>query len=72
MNDYIDITQELKDTHKNIEICAYIMYIQEQMFLVTVFKTIKFITIQDITESKIPIFNKAFDNKFRVYNQSRF
>ena len=40
------------------------------MFLVTISKTVKFITIQDITESKIPIFNKSFENTFRVYNQA--
>ena len=40
VNDYIEITQELKDTHQNIEPCADIMYIQGQMFLVAISKKI--------------------------------
>ena len=48
------------------------MYIRGQIFLVTISKTIKFITIQDITERKISILNKSFDNKFRVYYQAWF
>ena len=45
-------------------------YIQGQIFLITISKRIKFITIQDIIERKIPILNKASENTFRVYNQS--
>ena len=40
------------------------------MFLITTSKRIKLIKIQDITDKKIPILNKAFDKKFRVYNQA--
>ena len=39
------------------------------MCLVTISKKVKFITIQDIKDSKIPILNKVFDDTFRVYNQ---
>ena len=72
VNCYINIPQELKDTHQNIEICAYIMYIQGKIILVTITKRIKFVTIQDIAYTKITILNKAFDNIFRVYNQEGF
>ena len=68
-NDYIEIPQELKDTHHKIELCSDIMYIQGQMFLIAISKKIKFITIQAIKDKRIPISNKAFDNTFRVYNQ---
>ena len=50
VNDYIKIPQELKYTHKNIELFANITYIQGQMFLITISKKIKFNMIQDITE----------------------
>ena len=66
VNDYIYITQEIKDTHQNIELCAYIVYIQGQMFLVAISKRIICIAIQDIIDRNIPILNKAFDNTFRV------
>ena len=42
------------------------------MFLITISNTIKFIAIQDITESEIHVLNKVFDNKFRIYNQAGF
>ena len=58
VNDYIGITQELNNTHQKIELCDDIMYIQGQISLVTISKTIKSITIQDTTERKIPILNK--------------
>ena len=48
------------------------MYIKGQIFLITISKAIKSITIQEITERKIPVLNKSFDNKFRVYNQAGF
>ena len=70
MNDYIDITQELKDTHKKFDLCSNIMYIQGQMFIITTSKKIKSVAIQGITDSMIPILNKSFYNKFIVYNQS--
>ena len=70
VNEYIDNPQELKDAHKNFDICTNIMYIQRRMSPVVISTTIKFIEIQDITESKIPILNKAFDSTLIVYNQS--
>ena len=48
------------------------MYIKGQIFLITISKAIKSITIQEITERKIPVLNESFDNKFRVYNQAGF
>ena len=40
------------------------------MFLVYVSNKIIFVSIQEITDRKIPILNKAFGNTFRIYNQS--
>ena len=48
------------------------MYTQGQMFLVAISKTIQFIMIQYITESKIHILNKSLNNKFILYNQVGF
>ena len=45
------------------------MYTQGQIFTMAISKTIKFITIQEIKDSKILILNKAFGNTFRAYNQ---
>ena len=70
VNDYIGITQELNDTHQNIELCADIMYIQRQIICISIYKRIKFIAIQDIIDGNFLILNKSFDNTFRVYNQS--
>ena len=68
VNNCIDITQELKDKHQDIDPCDYIMYVQGQIFLVAITKTIKLNIIQEITEREITILNKAFGNTFRVYN----
>ena len=72
VNSYFNIPQELKNALQNIEICADIMFIQRKMFLVSISNTIKFIMIQKITERKIPILNKVFDNTFVVYNHAVF
>ena len=66
VNDCIDISQGLKDTHQNIELFANTMYIQGQTFLLTISNKIRFIVIQDITDISIPILNQAFDKTFRV------
>ena len=42
------------------------------MFLVVVSNTIRFIRIQEITEGNISIFNKTFNNTFRLFNQAGF
>ena len=57
-NDFIEITQELKDTHQIIDICANTINIQGSMFLVTISNLIKFITIQDIIDNSITILNR--------------
>ena len=41
VDDYIDILQELKDTHQNIYIFDDIIYIRGQMFLLATSKTIR-------------------------------
>ena len=46
VNDYIEIPQDLKDTHQNIEIFIAFMYIQVHTYLVTISKKIISITIQ--------------------------
>ena len=48
------------------------MYIKGKIFLTNICKTIKLIAIQDITEIKIHILSKSFDNKFRAYNKAGF
>ena len=58
VNYYIGIPQWLKDTYQNIEKKSNIMYIQGKIFLVNISKNIKFITIQDITDSNIPILDQ--------------
>ena len=52
INDYVEIPKELKEIHKNIELCVDIMYIQGIMFLATISRKIKFITIQSIETGK--------------------
>ena len=45
IKDYVDIPTELKQLHKDVELCVDIMYIHNIMFLVTVSRKIKYITI---------------------------
>ena len=70
VNYYVDILQELKDTHQKIKLFADIMYIQGHIFPVTIFRKIGFILIQEITDRKITILYKLFDHVFKVYNQA--
>ena len=70
MNEYIDIPQELKYTHQINDIFPDIIYTQGNIIPVTIYKTIKFIEIQDITYRNIPILNQSFYNTFIVYNQA--
>ena len=48
IQDYIKVPKEIKEIHHNIELCVDIMYIQKIIFLVTVSKKIKYITIDPI------------------------
>ena len=45
VKDYIEVPKELKVRNSEVELCADIMYIQKEMFLVTILKHIKFMCI---------------------------
>ena len=66
IQDYIEIPSELKSAHQGINLCADLMYIQGIIFLVTVSKNIKFITIKCIPSQSKSLLCEAFDQTFRV------
>ena len=72
IKDYVDIPTELKQVHKDVELCVDIMYIHNIMFLVTVSRKIKYVTIDPIPSRKKSDVIVAFDNVFRIYNQGNF
>ena len=72
IQDYIEIPSELKSAHQGINLCADLMYIQGIIFLVTVSKNIKFITIKCIPSQSKSLLCEAFDQTFRVYNKAGF
>ena len=53
VKDYIDVPKELKMKNENVELCADIMYVQKQKFLVTISKHIKFVTTTPVAEAKM-------------------
>ena len=50
VKDYIDVPKEIKMRNEDIELCADILYIQKVMFLATVSKHLKFLTIVPINK----------------------
>ena len=58
--------------NQDIELCADIMFVQQQVFLVTVSKHIKFHTIVPINNRNKLTLCEAFDQTFRVYNKGGF
>ena len=72
VKDYIDIPKELKMKVSEIDLCADIMYIQKIMFLVTISKDLKFITIVPINARSKKLLCDAFDQTFRIYNSAGF
>ena len=72
INDYIEVPEELKQAQRDIELCIDIMYIQSQMFFVTVSKHIKYITIDPLAERSRKLVFLTLDKVFRVYNQADF
>ena len=67
VDDYIEVPDELKLAQKQIELCIDIMYIQEQMFFVTISKNIKYITIYPLKTRSRTVVYKYLDNIF-VHN----
>ena len=72
VNDYIEVPVELREAHKNIELCADIFYIKGVMFLLTLSKNIKYITAEHIKERSKEAIYKALDNVFDEYNKVDF
>ena len=72
INDYIEIPKEIMKTHKDIHLCADIMYVQEVMFLVTISKNIKFMMAEPIEKRSKMLLYEAMDRVFRVYNKAGF
>ena len=64
VKDYIEIPKEIMMKNKEIELCADIMYIQQVMFLVTVSKHLKFLTIVPINACSKKLLCEAFDDTF--------
>ena len=72
IKDYVDILTELKQLHKDVELCVDIIYIHNIVFLVTVSRKIKYVTIDPIPTRKKSDVIVTFDNVFRIYNQGNF
>ena len=72
IKDYVEIPKEIKLRNQEIELCADIMYIQKVMFLVTVSKNLKFLTIIPINERSKKLLCDGFDQTFRIYNKAGF
>ena len=72
VKDYVEVPKELKLQNEDVELCADILYIQKEMFLATVSKHLKFLTIVPIAQRSKKMLCDAFDQTFRVYNASGF
>ena len=68
LRDHINVPQELKQQHQEVELCADIMCVQGTPFLVTVSKHIKLITVERLPNRKKMSLLEAFDSAFRVHN----
>ena len=72
VNDYIKIPPELKLNNKTIELCTNLFYIQGVIFLLTLSKHIKFLTICSIMNCIIPSLCESFNQTFQIYNVAGF
>ena len=70
VNNNIETPEDLKQAQRDIHLCIDIMYIQMQMFLVTVSKHIKYISIDPIKERSRQLVFVTLDKVFKVYNQA--
>ena len=68
----MEIPKALIREHKNVELCADIMYIQNMPFLTTISKSISYRTIQWIPDKTTKTLMDAFDAVFRIYNKAGF
>ena len=72
VRDVISIPKALLREHRNVELCADIMYIQNMPFLTTISKNISYRTIEWIADKTTDTLMKAFDTVFRIYNKAGF
>ena len=72
VQDYIGIPPELKQQHREVDLCADIMFIQGLAFLTTISKRITYRTIEFIPHRSATALNTAFDTVFRIYNKAGF
>ncbi len=73
VNDCIEVPKSLWMKHQGVELCADLMFVQGVIFLVTVSKHIKFVTVRCIPSKTIEeLCKKAFDDTFRVHNHCDF
>ena len=72
VHDVIQVPKALLCEHRNVELCANIMYIQNMPFLTTISKNISYRTIKWIPDKTTDTLMKAFDTVFRIYNRAGF
>ncbi len=72
VKDYIDVPKEILKPHRSVDLCIDIMYVQRQMFLVTVSKNIKLVIVVHLNNRNEKTLLEALDKSFRVYNHAGF
>ena len=70
VNDYVEIPKELIDAHKNVEVCADIMFIDGVPFLNTVTKNTKIIINHYLEDRSKETLVKKLQSTFRKLNQA--
>ena len=72
VNDCIEIPEELKRVHKNVDLCADVFCVCGVMFLLTCSKNIQHITVEHLKEKSQKTLHGAFDNAFDECNKADF
>ena len=72
VTDYVSVPKALMKKHRNVELCADIMFIQGLPFLTTISKKIKYRTIEWLKDRSKESLLAAFDTVFQIYNKAGF
>ena len=71
-DDRIEVPPELKLKHQGVNLCADIMFIQGVIFLITISREIKFVTVTCIPSRSLKQLCEGFDNTFGIHNAHGF
>ena len=72
VNDYVEIPQELYNTHENVTLFMDTLFINGLTFLATISENIKYCTIKHVPNKKLDTYRSVIDRVLQLYNTGGF